>query len=239
MLWTSDKSVDLADRLCPPLGENSVIQMFVSQDCTCEDSTDGRCHPATAVPISPSTRSCSQACFRKGCMCACTVAHCIWLFVTPWTVANQAPLSMQFSRQEYWSGLSCPPPGNLTDPGIEPIFPAISCIGRRIFFFFLTTSTTWKWTSLVAQMVKRLSTMREAQVRSLGWEDPLEKDMTTHSSTLSWKIPWTEEHGRLQSTGSQRVGHDWATSLSFFPFTTWKASWKGWGVLIIISKMWY
>ena len=73
MLWTSDKSVDLADRLCPPLGENSVIQMFVSQDCTCEDSTDGRCHPATAVPISPSTRSCSQACFRKGCVCACTV----------------------------------------------------------------------------------------------------------------------------------------------------------------------
>ena len=57
-------------------------------------------------------------------------------------------------------------------------------------------------------MVKRLSTMRETWVRSLGWEDPLEKEMTPHSSTLAWKIPWTEEHGRLQSMGSQKVGHD-------------------------------
>ena len=57
-------------------------------------------------------------------------------------------------------------------------------------------------------MVKRLTTMQETQVRSLGWEDPLEKEMATHSSTLAWKIPWTEEHGRLQSMGLQRVGHD-------------------------------
>ena len=70
------------------------------------------------------------------------------------------------------------------------------------------------WTSLVAQMVKRLSTMREIQVRGLGWEDPLEKEMAIHSSTIAWKIPWTEEPGRLQSMGSQRVGHDWATSRS-------------------------
>ena len=62
--------------------------------------------------------------------------------------------------------------------------------------------------SLVAQTVKRLSTMRETRVRSLGREDPLEKEMATHSSTLAWKIPWTEEPGRLQSMGSQRVGHD-------------------------------
>ena len=66
----------------------------------------------------------------------------------------------------------------------------------------------------MAQTVKRLSTMRETQVRSLGWEDPLEKEMAIHSSTLAWKIPWTEEPGRLQSMGSQRVGHNWATSLS-------------------------
>ena len=63
-------------------------------------------------------------------------------------------------------------------------------------------------TSLVAQMVKHLSTMRETQVRSLGQEDPLEKEMAIHSSTIAWKIPWTEEPGRLQSIGSQRVGHD-------------------------------
>ena len=64
------------------------------------------------------------------------------------------------------------------------------------------------WASLVAQMVKCLSAMQETGVRSLGWEDPLEKEMAAHSSTLAWKIPWTEEPDRLQSMGSQRVGHD-------------------------------
>ena len=62
--------------------------------------------------------------------------------------------------------------------------------------------------SLVAQTVKRLSTMWETCVRSLDWEDPLEKEMAIHSSTIAWKIPWTEEVGRLQSMGLQRVGHD-------------------------------
>ena len=57
-------------------------------------------------------------------------------------------------------------------------------------------------------MVKRLPAMWETRVRSLGREDPLEKEMATHSSTLAWKIPWTEEPGKLQSMGSQRVGHD-------------------------------
>ena len=57
-------------------------------------------------------------------------------------------------------------------------------------------------------MVMRLSAMQEIWVQSLGWEDPLEKEMETHSSTLAWRIPWTEEPGRLQSTGSQRVGHN-------------------------------
>ena len=67
-------------------------------------------------------------------------------------------------------------------------------------------------------MVKRLPTMWETQVPSLGWEDPLEKEMASHSSTLAWKIPWTKERDRLQSMGSQRVGHDQETSLSFFHF---------------------
>ena len=66
----------------------------------------------------------------------------------------------------------------------------------------------------MAQTVKRLPAMQETQVQSLGWEDPLEKEMATHSSTLAWKIPWTEEPGGLQSMGSQRVGYDLATSLS-------------------------
>ena len=69
-------------------------------------------------------------------------------------------------------------------------------------------SSKHTWTSLVAQMVKCLPTMRETRVQYLGWEDALEKEMATHSSILAWKIPWTEEPGRLHSMGSQRVGHD-------------------------------
>ena len=62
--------------------------------------------------------------------------------------------------------------------------------------------------SLVAQRLKRLPGMWEIWVRSLGREDPLEKEMAIHSSTLAWKTPWTEEPGRLRSMGSQRVGHN-------------------------------
>ena len=62
--------------------------------------------------------------------------------------------------------------------------------------------------SLVAQRLKRLPAMRETWVRSLGRGDSLEKEMATHSSVLAWRIPWTEEPSRLQSMGSQRVGHD-------------------------------
>ena len=80
---------------------------------------------------------------------------------------------MGFSRQEYWSGLPFPSPGDLPDPGIEP------------------------QSSLVAQMVKNPPAMWEAWVQSLGWEDPLEEEMATHSSILAWRIPWAEEPDRL------------------------------------------
>ena len=73
-----------------------------------------------------------------------------------------------------------------------------------VFFFFLRLLRA----SVVAQMVKNPPTMQEAQVQSLVWEDPLEKAMATHSSILSWRIPWTEEPGGLQSMGSQRVGYN-------------------------------
>ena len=69
------------------------------------------------------------------------------------------------------------------------------------------------WASLVAQRVKHLPAMRETWVWSLGQEDPLEKEMVTHSSTLAWKIPWMEQPERLQPMGLQRVGHNWATLL--------------------------
>ena len=105
---------------------------------------------------------------------------CVQLFVILWTIACQAPVSMGFSRQEYWSGL----------PFTSPIM------------------LRYVSSSLVAQTVKRLSTMRETQVRYLGREDPLEKEMAAHSSTIAWKITWPEEPGRLQSMGSQRIGRN-------------------------------
>ena len=84
----------------------------------------------------------------------------------------------------------------------------------------LSLVTKWSefglgWASLIAQTVKNSPAMLETWVWSLGQEDPLEKEMATHSSMLVWRIPWTEEPGGLQSMGSQRVGHDWATSLHF------------------------
>ena len=75
-------------------------------------------------------------------------------------------------------------------------------------------------------MAKCLPAMQKTQVQSMGQEDPLEKEMATHSSSLAWKILWTEEPGRLQSMGSQTVGHDWATSL--IPcFGLWFTSYLG------------
>ena len=73
---------------------------------------------------------------------------------------------------------------------------------------FVPTKFIVQAVTLVAQRVKRLPPMRETRVRSLGREDPLEKEMAPHSSTLAWRIPWMEEPGRLQSAGSQRVRHD-------------------------------
>ena len=106
--------------------------------------------------------------------------------------------------------------------GVTELIHSFVCI-------LLSELTCWRWqtntylgevededyrkVSLVAQTVKRLPTMQETWVWSLDWEDPLEKEMATHSSILTWKIPWTEDPGRLQSTGSQRVGYDWAASL--------------------------
>ena len=95
----------------------------------------------------------------------------------------------------------------------------VACLGDPPFFFFLHCQGS----SLVAQRVKHLPAMQETQVQFLGQEDPLEKEMAAHSSTLAWKIPCTEKPGRLQSMGSQRVGHDWTTSLQFIvnPWLIW------------------
>ena len=74
------------------------------------------------------------------------------------------------------------------------------------------------WASLVAQRIKRLPAMQETWVWSLGWGDPLEKEMATHSSILAWRIPWTEEPGKLQSMGLQRVGQGRANK--------WERAWR-------------
>ena len=92
----------------------------------------------------------------------------------------------------------------------------------RLSDFHSFTHSPVFWDALVAQTVKRLPIMRETWVRSLGREDPLEKEMATHPSILAWKTPWTEKRGRLQSLGSKRVGYDCATSLSFIDFRLWE-----------------
>ena len=86
------------------------------------------------------------------------------------------------------------------------------------------TDVQWNYlpTGTVAQQVKNPPAMWEAWVWSLGWEDPLEKGMATHSSILAWRIPWREEPGGLQSMGSQRVGHNWTTFTSFHIITSKK-----------------
>ena len=78
----------------------------------------------------------------------------------------------------------------------------------RASFILVGQQRTRQLTSLVAQVEKHLPAMWETGVQSMGWEDLLEKAMATHSSIPAWKIPWTEEPGRLQSTASQRLGHD-------------------------------
>ena len=102
----------------------------------------------------------------------------------------------------------------------SPVSQLFVAVGQSIGASALhqSFSPSNEWASLVAQTVKRLPTMWETWVQSLGQEDPLEKEMATHSSILASKIPLTEDPGRLQSMGSQRVRHDWVTSLSFFPF---------------------
>ena len=89
------------------------------------------------------------------------------------------------------------------EEGWEVLIIINNLLGTRHFAMHFLASS-----SLVAQRLKRLPGMRETQVQSLGQEDPLEKEIATHSSTLAWRIAWREESGRLQSMGLQRVRHD-------------------------------
>ena len=177
-------------------------------------------------------------------LCMCMYTHAfshVWLFVTQWNVAYYVPAAAANSLQScptLWDPRDGSPTGSPV-PGIlqarilewvtisfskgssrlrdQTCISCVSCIGSVILDSLRPHgSRTWLYspTSLVALMVKHLPTMQETWVQSLGQEDPLEKEISTHSSTLAQKIPWTEEPSRLQSMGSQRVGHDWVTSLS-------------------------
>ena len=101
---------------------------------------------------------------------------------------------------------------NVGDPGLIPGLGRSA--GEGIGYLL-----QYSWASLVAQLVKNLPAMQETWVQSLGWEDPLQKGMSTHSSSLPWRIPWTEEPGRLQTMASQRVRYNWATNTSYTPTT--------------------
>ena len=79
------------------------------------------------------------------CVCAKSLSH-VWLFVTLWTIACQVPLSMGFSRQEYWSGLPCPPPGDLPHPGIEPA--SLHLHGRRVLYRWATREAWWRYINI-------------------------------------------------------------------------------------------
>ena len=125
------------------------------------------------------------------CVCSCMLSH-VPLFVTLWTVAHQAPLSVGFPMQEYWTGLPLPPQGDLPDPGIKPVFLTSPVLAGRFF----TTSTTWEAQETVLVGFNLLLLQLT------------EKAMAPHSSTLAWKIPWMEEPGRLQSMGSLGVRHN-------------------------------
>ena len=110
--------------------------------------------------------------------------------------------------QEYWSGYPIPSPVDLPIPGIEPGSSALQADSLPADFYQLVAS-------LVAQTVKRLPTLPEFWVQSLGWEDLLEKEMATHSSSLAWKIPWAEETGRLHTVHGVTKSRTWLGDFTF------------------------
>ena len=130
-----------------------------------------------------------------------------WLWALPSSELYPVLQSLKLTLLPFvWTGCDWSEPG-LLEPLMGDVFGLL-----LLFLFPDFLQLTDIWTSLVAQTVKNLSEMQETQVCSLGQEDPLEKEMATHSSILTWRIPWIEDPGGLQSMGLWRVGHDWATN---------------------------
>ena len=163
-----------------------------------------------------------------------TSLSCVGLFATPWTVAYHASPPMGFSRQEYWSGLPFPSPGDLPDPGIEPGSPAFqadavtseppgnpqlyrkAAVSKALFGE--GNGTPLQYSCLENPMGGEawwatVHGVAEGQTRLSDFSftfhfHALEKEMATHSSVLAWRIPGTGEPGGLPSMGSHRVGHN-------------------------------
>ena len=166
----------------------------------------------------------------------CALLHCrFWLFAPQWTAACQAPLSMEILQARILEWLPCPPPGDLPNPGIEP-----RSLTLQADSFTDSHQGSPRILGWVAYPFSRGSSWPR---NCTGVSCIVEKAMATHSCNLAWKIPWTEEPGRLQSMGSQIIGQDWAISLSLFTFRHWRRKWQptlvflpwesqGWGSLV-------
>ena len=134
---------------------------------------------------------------------------------------------MGFSRQEYWSVLSFPPPDYLPNAGTEPATPALAGRffatepPRKPYQYFIQLKLCNSESNIyIYKLTHSILTFNYIYILAR------EKVIATHSNPFAWKMPWTEEPGRLQSMGSIRVGHDWATSLSLFPFMHWRRKWQ-------------
>ena len=141
----------------------------------------------------------------------------VQLFLTLWIIALQAPQSMGPSSQEYWSGLLCPPPGDLPNPGIEPAFPSLQVDSLLLSHYSGEGNGTLLQYSCLENPMDRGAwwaavhgvTKSQTQLSDFTFHfHALEKEMATHSSVLGWRIPGTGEPGGPLSMGSNRVGHD-------------------------------
>ena len=148
--------------------------------------------------------------------------NCVQLFVTPWTAAYQAPLSMWFSRQEYWSWVPLPsllPPFKFRASSYVSLWGSLGSDSCLPF---------WQDPSLPVCLLISINMTFLCFLNAPFSFLPLNycSFMAPHSSILAWKIPWMEKSGGLQSMGSLRVGHDWATSLSVFTFMHRRRKWQ-------------
>ena len=189
------------------------------------------------------------ACSSAG---ACLVLGFLSMWASTWLIWLPYFIWLNFNITVFLSPCLPPYPGHLFS--VTLLYPQPWPHNRYSCFRVaspLAFMNTLPGASLVAQIIKCLSAMQETWVRSVGWEDPLEKKMAARSSILAWKIPCSVEPGRLPSMGLQRVGHDWAASLSLSPFwgliwlilflnfcSSWHHSWLSQSIVLVGFVSW-